>query len=341
MRRLPGGIRRLGRGKAGWLARYARLRLSGLRAGLVLVYHRVGEPAGDPQRDLVPALAPRLFEAQLAHLAARYRVVPSGELPAAAARRRRGERFPVAITFDDDLSSHVRDAMPALRRAALPATFFLSGASLDRPFRFWWERLQAAADQGVELAPAIGGRLRPMGKGIHGWADAIRSASPEERGRAARALAERIGADPPDAGMRREDVASLAAAGFEIGFHTLRHDVLPALDDPELESALRDGREAMERAAGRRLTAISYPYGEADDRVARAAARAGYEHGFTGIPAAVTADGDPLLLPRVEALHTALDDFTRQLVGALERTNSSRGELPGVAATRPGGTNGH
>jgi peptidoglycan/xylan/chitin deacetylase (PgdA/CDA1 family) len=315
----------LGRSRAGWLARYARLRLSALRAGLALVYHRVCEPGGDPERDLVPALDPRLFESQLAHLAALYLVVPSAELREATARRRRGRRFPVAITFDDDLSSHAREALPALGRAALPATFFLSGASLDRPFRFWWERLQAAADQGVELASAVGGELRPARQGIRGWADALQSSSPGQRDLAAEALREKLGPDPPDAGMRRDDVASLASAGYEIGFHTLRHDPLPALDDAALESALRDGREALESLAGRRLGAVSYPHGTADARVAQAAARAGYDRGFTGVPVAVTPDADPLLLPRVEVSQSTLDEFARQLVRTLERAAGTDG----------------
>jgi peptidoglycan/xylan/chitin deacetylase (PgdA/CDA1 family) len=32
--------------------------------------------------------------------------------------------------------------MPVLERHVAPATFFLNGASLERPFAFWWERLQ-------------------------------------------------------------------------------------------------------------------------------------------------------------------------------------------------------
>jgi peptidoglycan/xylan/chitin deacetylase (PgdA/CDA1 family) len=316
---LPRGAGRPGRGRAGWLVRHLRLRASARRAGIALVYHRVGQPAGDPARDLVPTLDSRLFEAQLAHLTERYLVVPSSELQAAALRRRRWERYPVAITFDDDLGSHAAVAMDRLRRAGLPATFFLSGASLDRPYRFWWERLQAAADQGVELACVLGPWLGPSGDGIQAWAKAIESSSSEQRAHATEALAERIGPDPPDAGMRRAEVASLAAAGFEIGFHTLRHDLLPSLEDSSLELALLEGRAALEQVSGGRLAAISYPHGKADARVARAAQKAGFERGFTGVARAVTPNSDPLLLPRVEVPHTTLEDFALQIVGALAR----------------------
>ena len=317
---LPSAVRRLAGSAQGRLARYALLRLSARHAGLALVYHKLGDPPGDPRRELVPALSPRLFEAQLAHLARLYRVVPCRELQAAAAARRRGQRFPVAITFDDDLASHAAHALPALRGAGLPATFFLSGASLEGPHRFWWERLQTAFDTGRDVGALAGAGIHAAGgTGIHDWGEAIESATPEKRRGAAAALEELVGPDPGGAGMRAADVAALAGAGLEVGFHTLRHERLPALGDAALEAALSDGREALGQAAGTEIATISYPHGKADARVAAAARAAGYEAGFTGVPAAVTPASDPLLLPRVDVLNTTLEDFARQLVGALER----------------------
>jgi hypothetical protein len=43
---------------------------------MALVYHRIGKPAGDARCELVPALDTGIFEAQLDHLRANYRVVP-------------------------------------------------------------------------------------------------------------------------------------------------------------------------------------------------------------------------------------------------------------------------
>ena len=61
------------------------------------------------------------------------RIVRAEDLPAMVAARRRWHRFPVAITFDDDLASHVRLALPALTRLGVQATFFLTGATLEGP----------------------------------------------------------------------------------------------------------------------------------------------------------------------------------------------------------------
>src|SRR5947199_2077491 len=90
----------------GWLV-CAALRLTGVRAGVAVMYHRVGEPPGSYDTELVPKLGTRLFEAQVRYLRGAFRLVAGSELPDAVERRRRGQRFPAAITFDDDDSGHV------------------------------------------------------------------------------------------------------------------------------------------------------------------------------------------------------------------------------------------
>src|SRR5256886_3096402 len=55
------------------------LRLTGLRAGLAVMYHRVGEPPGDYAFELVPNLGTRLFESQIRYLRRAFRLVRSEE----------------------------------------------------------------------------------------------------------------------------------------------------------------------------------------------------------------------------------------------------------------------
>jgi peptidoglycan/xylan/chitin deacetylase (PgdA/CDA1 family) len=279
-----------------------RCRWSKRRVGLALCYHRISDPQGDPERELVPPLGIKGFEAHVRYLNRRCRLVRASELLDAARQRRRGERFPVAITFDDDLPSHVRGAMPVLERHGAPATFFLCGASLERPFAFWWERLQRAWDRGgvdqgmlEELAAGDG---NPRDATIKQVAAAIRAVPPGRRHAVAEELVARGGPDPPDSGMRAGDVERLAAAGFEIGFHTLHHDALPGLDDPALSEAMIDGKSGLERAAETPVVAIAYPYGKADRRVADAARTAGYRWGFTSSAQTIGPESDRLMLGR-------------------------------------------
>ena len=247
------------------------------------MYHRVETRNREAERPLLPAIEEDVLAAQLRLLRAHHEVVPPSLLLRAVRKRRRWGRFPVAITFDDDLPTHPT-AAALLRQIGLPAGFFLSGASLAAPFRFWWELLEEAG-HGVDSLPEVA-----LGRSVEGEptlpdvAEQIGAMSPHERDAVSNRLRGVIGPDPEDSGLRADEVQALAAAGFEIGFHTLRHDAMPPLDDEGLTRALTEGRDALSEAVGREPTMLAYPHGEADRRVAAAARAAGYELAFTGEP---------------------------------------------------------
>jgi peptidoglycan/xylan/chitin deacetylase (PgdA/CDA1 family) len=313
------------------------LRWSGRQVGIVLLYHRVGDPPGDPDREISPALGAALFEAQLEHLKANYDVVAASNVLAAARERRRGQRFPVALTFDDDLRSHLRVAAPILKRAGVSASFFLSGASLERPYAFWWEDLQCAIDEKVvppelfsvlptsELKAALGREPRA----IHHVARQIEQLSQDSR----RWVADLLRASRPgtEGGLSAGEVRNLADDGWDIGFHTLRHDPLPSLSDESLERALREGRAELEAAVGADVRLISYPHGKADGRVVAAAGRAGFRFGFRGGAAPVHLGTDPLAIPRIDASFRSVERFALQLVRVL--TGSVDADRSGGGAT--------
>jgi peptidoglycan/xylan/chitin deacetylase (PgdA/CDA1 family) len=274
-----------------------RARLSGSRRGICLVLHRVeSEPRGRWLERVTPA---EDFEGQLRGLTRFFSVVPADELRVAATRRKLGGRFPVALTFDDDVATHLQVVVPALVAAGIPATFFLTGASLDRPFSFWWQRLDRALAAGLAVDdPVLGRAAGPLT--APELADSIRRLTPSQRDEITAALLPHAGPDPAEDGLSRDQVASLSRAGFDIGFHTRRHDSCTALDDEGLDAALDVGRAELARVVGRPITAIAYPHGDADARVARAAEAAGFMTGFTTDWDVVRPSSDPLLLPRVD-----------------------------------------
>ena len=288
------------------------LRLTSRRVGIGLLYHSVAVVQGDKTREIVAPHGVSTLERQLRHLRRRYRIVDARDLLEATRRRRRGERFPVAITFDDDVASHASLALPALGRADARATFFLSGASLDRPLSYWWERLQRAFDGRLEDLPELVGVS--TGATLHELALAIEYMSPEERAAVAARLEEQLGPDPDDAGMREQDVRRLVEAGMTIGFHTRRHDALLWLPDDALDAALRDGREELERVVGHALDVIAYPHGHADDRVAEAARATGFLIGFGVADEAVWPDSHHLLQGRITPTYRSAGHFAIQLV---------------------------
>jgi peptidoglycan/xylan/chitin deacetylase (PgdA/CDA1 family) len=242
-------------------------------------------------------------------LATVYRVLgidPASELPDAVGRRRIGQRLPIALTFDDDLVSHVETAAPVLRALGAPGTFFLCGASLDGPHSFWWQDLQQLFDHGrlsADTLPLPAADLEGAAAGdataLHQIALAIENLPAQQRTSVAQSLRRALGNHSAQAGLLRDDVSALAV-DFEIGFHTHGHDLLPALANDELGAALEAGRSELEASSGRRLDLIAYPHGKADERVAEAARKAGYRLGFAGRSGDPAGTGDPLRIRRYE-----------------------------------------
>lgn len=311
------------------------LRWTGRRAGVVIVLHRVDVRSGDPRRELVPAVGRELLVGHLRHLGKHYRIVDVAGILDEVRARRRGERFPVAVTLDDDLDSHARAAAPILVGEGVPATFFLGGGALgDEPAGPpWWEQVQLAMDD-----PALRGRIgeavgiaRPLGSGdVHAVAARVQAMSPAERDRLADRLRGWLAPDLARPPLSASGIRELSRAGLRIGFHTRRHDALVGLDDAALAAALRDGREALAVLAGTRLDSIAYPHGLADARVARAARDAGYELGVTTRPEPVRPDSDPLLLGRIEASPRSTARLALRIVAtlALPRRRPLSGRSP-------------
>lgn len=291
-----------------FLAAEAIVRLQRLRGpgtGMAVVYHRLAETAGDARRELLPALSVRHFGAQVDLLARHYDIVSATDLPEAAARRTRGARLPLAITFDDDDPGHVDWAAPALRRRGVPATFFLCGASLDVPRAFWWEHLQMLFDRGLPTPADVPSDLFAA-------ANAIVNMTPAERDRIDAEMREILGPDTADVGLSREGLVALASE-FEIGFHTADHHPLDTLSDDQLADALRTGREILESAIGRPCTAIAYPNGRSDARTARAVEAAGFDAGYTTQARPLRPGTDRRLIGRLEGRSGSLGLFALRL----------------------------
>lgn len=302
------------------------LRLSARPLGVAVVYHRVDRVPTDPATHLVPALSTVHLRTQINLLKACFELVTASQLAARVRCRRRGERIPLAITFDDDLECHARLSAPLLLRAGAAATFFLSGAAISGQRAYWWDHLQAVVDSGTAASalrrPGIPSSLacawseRP--ESIHEVAEAVRVLDPATRAAVTRLLAD-AGRAPkrPAEALPVEGIRALSSAGFEIGFHTAHHDSLPPLDDDRLMQALTEGREQLAQAAEQPLVTIAYPHGRADERVARAARAAGYSAGFTTRAAAIEPGQDEMLLGRVECSYGPAADLARRLREAL------------------------
>jgi len=293
---------------------------------LILMYHRVAEPAVDPWG---LAVSPANFRSQLDALAAARSVVSMTELVERLRHRAfRGDE--IALTFDDGYSDNLRAAAPALNAAKLPATLFVMTAALGREREFWWDelaRLILLPSGPARAAVTIGEASHDVRLGI-GRADPLRRDAMLAVWRALRsrplaeieavldALAPTLGAppaDPADFPLTARDLAGLAGGPFEIGGHTVTHPALTGLSEEAAAGEIAGGKLTAEALIGRTISGFSYPYGDCDAATAGRVERAGFRWACTTVGASVTPSTDPLLLPRVAVPDVPGDELLRRL----------------------------
>lgn len=95
-----------------------------------------------------------------------------------------------------------------------------------------------------------------------------------------------------------DGAARLVERGWEIGSHTMTHPVLTNVADTTLREELVRSKVELEGLTGRACTAIAYPTGRVDARVAGAAEAAGYVAG-AALEGATAVPPSPLAWPRV------------------------------------------
>jgi peptidoglycan/xylan/chitin deacetylase (PgdA/CDA1 family) len=106
--------------------------------------------------------------------------------------------------------------------------------------------------------------------------------------------------DPPEGGLSTlalDEIREMQEAGIEFGSHSYAHHDLTTLSEGECERDLRASRELLEEMLETRIRLVAYPRGLHDERVRRAAGRAGFVQGFT-LPERREPIG-PFAVPRV------------------------------------------
>ena len=278
---------------------------------LALVYHRV-RPQPVQDYEVVPCVPVEQFRSHVEALLAMGDIVPVDELLTFSGSRR--PRF--ALTFDDDYATHVRHVLPVLRGFGVPATFFLSGRALHDLGPYWWEVLEAwiRHDGSERVARALDvSRTEPR---------AIAEACEEDPARQHHLEIE--GADTGDQ-LRPSEISALAEAGMTIGFHTVKHPVLPRLAPPDRLRALTEGRERLQDLIGQRTTVFAYPHGRTDALTAADTRAVGYESAWTGEGRAVGRRSDRWRLGRWEAGAIEADVLRARALARLVRPVPANG----------------
>jgi peptidoglycan/xylan/chitin deacetylase (PgdA/CDA1 family) len=272
-----------------WLLRLLG-RLDGARAGgggraVILAYHRILPRARLARFPLLEDLVTPLeeFEAQMALLERRARVLPLEELFAALREGRTPPPGTVCLTFDDGYADNFHHAFPVLRRLRLPATVFLATGHVGGARGlFWWDevaRWRSAGVRAVEIE-----RLGPRRLDSRARRDALirelKTLPVDEIVRRLGDAAARAGVPPdPDAArdfLTWDQVRAMQEDGIRFGAHTVTHCILPREPEARRRREIEESRRAVEDATGRPCPLFCYPDGAATGAIAREVGAAGF-----------------------------------------------------------------
>lgn len=233
----------------------------------VLIFHRVlakPDPLFPGEPDAVR------FETQMRWLKNWFNVLPlaeaverlrTGSLPARAA----------AITFDDGYADNCTVALPILRRAGLPATFFIATGYLDGG-RMWNDTvidvMRRAQGPDLDLIPLKLGRY-PVGTlearrhSLGQLLGKLKYLEPGVREGLANDVAAAANIQPPrDLMLTAGQVRTLAESGMTIGAHTISHPILSRVDEQQARTEMIQSKQQLEAITGSAVTLFAYPNGK-------------------------------------------------------------------------------
>jgi glycosyltransferase involved in cell wall biosynthesis/peptidoglycan/xylan/chitin deacetylase (PgdA/CDA1 family) len=282
VQRLPGRLRR----QAGRARRLAariqrRTRAAFFPPPVILCYHRVYEPERDPHQ---LSVSRDHFREQLAVIN-RIGLAVSLDQLADALPSQNFPRRSVVLTFDDGYLDNLENALPLLREAGVPATFYIVTGHIGRTGEYWWDDLERLVLGDTALPDVL--RLQINGRARE-WSlrtpdepaarqrlffDLHRELRPLAASQQAEVVAQLRSitgvtgeARPLYRCLTAEELSSLAREPLiTLGAHTVTHCDLDYWTKAEQAAEIVGSRQTLEGIIGRPVEHFSYPFGSFND----------------------------------------------------------------------------
>jgi peptidoglycan/xylan/chitin deacetylase (PgdA/CDA1 family) len=293
---------------------------------VILMYHRITDLNSDPFH---LAVSPAHFAQHLEYIQHTCRPMRLLDLVEAVQHGSLPPRT-VVITFDDGYVDNLSQACPLLESAQIPWALFVTTSGIDSQREFWWDALEQVllssnnlpdrlqlCIQGQEYewptttreqrqlaCYAIHKLIQPLTEVEHDqiltnlakWAEQEQVRRPEYRS------------------MTAAELIQLARNEFvQVGAHTITHPLLSSLSPDEQYNEIVGSRQKLETTLGYPIHALSYPYGDFNNKTAGIVAAAGFRAALTIIPNRIEAGDDPFLLGRFEVNNWGINEFKHQL----------------------------
>ncbi len=272
----------------------------------ILMYHRV-LPEPD---ELTHDMHARDFDAQMRALREYFNVLPLHDAVERLAKGTLPARS-VAITFDDGYADNLTVALPILQTHGLHATFFIANGYLNGGRMFNDTVIEAVrrmrqptldlSRPGLPVLPV--GSLAEKQTAFKQLLKYVKHLPPDERAALVARIAESASTSlPTDLMMTDDQVRKLAAAGMDMGGHTVSHPILTRIDLATARNEIETNRRALATITGQTPTLFAYPNGVPNQDYAFAHAtvvrEAGYRAAVTTSWGASRLGADLFQLPR-------------------------------------------
>ena len=237
---------------------------------LVLNYHRVGDPGECPYDPGTYSATADQFDAQIAYLKRRFRIV---SLPEALELLDGGTRTPaILITFDDGYSDNYKVAFPILKSHGISGTFFLPTAFVGSDRLPWWDaiaymiRNTKRPSIKLDYPAPLEVDARVFRRTLRMVLRLFKSPAMMDADRFFEQLSAATGIEAPARSaeplfMDWAAVKDMAASGMEFGSHTHSHDLLARLTPERQLWELQHSRECIRRYGGIDVTTLAFPVG--------------------------------------------------------------------------------
>jgi len=303
------------------------------------MYHRISDSYPDPWKLNV---SESNFQEHLELFNKNYHVLPLKKFNELRNIGRLPQRA-LAITFDDGYADNVAIASPLLRKAEIPATFYICTGTLGQVSGMWWDTLAQIVfgrntmsdseklDHAREVNNSffnitmngVNGNFDTTDKSIRNidqikikdiymqiWKE-IQKIQLEQYSK--QMNFEAVNTYPM---MQDSDVKSLSEHNlFEIGAHTQNHVQLSAHNTEIQEIEIQENVQYLKELTGRNVRSLSYPFGAYNSSTLAVAKQAGFDVACTTVPEVATRIDDALLLPRI----TVYNDSAKSLQAKIDR----------------------
>jgi peptidoglycan/xylan/chitin deacetylase (PgdA/CDA1 family) len=318
-----------------------------MSTGVILMYHRIGEPDLDPWSLHV---TPENFRLQMEVLRQYAKPISLREL-AQAQQNGKVPKRSVAITFDDGYADNLHNAKPILERYNIPATFFITTGHIGKEQGFWWDELQQLFLQPGKLSEKltieIDGATHSwdLGKAVnYSQADyeadkgkrayesnpdsrlgfyysvwqTIQCFSAESRLQAMEQIQTWVGSKVvttlEDRSLLPSELCTLAHSELtDIGAHTVTH---PSLKEHSAEFQLKEIQQSkadLEKLLNRPVTTFAYPYGSYTAETINLLQQSGLDCACSTVEGLVWKGSDGFQLPRYHVHDWNGEEFAQNL----------------------------